>query len=126
MNFAPARPRRRTAENFVPMINVVFLLLIFFLMSASIAPPDPFDTSPPSSAADATPDPDTLYVGQTGQLSYEGQTDATALVALRHRDQDMPLTIRADAALPANTLAALLPKLATAGVRDTMLITGRP
>ncbi|MEM1152412.1 MAG: biopolymer transporter ExbD, partial [Pseudomonadota bacterium] len=33
-----APDRKRRAENYVPMINVVFLLLIFFLMTAQIAP----------------------------------------------------------------------------------------
>jgi len=37
-----ARPRhRRPLEPIVPMINVVFLLLIFFLMSAQIRTPRP-------------------------------------------------------------------------------------
>ena len=40
-------PKRRRTESIVPMINVVFLLLIFFLMSARIAPPDPFEVAPP-------------------------------------------------------------------------------
>ena len=49
MRFAPpgARPRR-PRESAVPMINIVFLLLIFFLMTATIAPPAPFAVTPPA------------------------------------------------------------------------------
>lgn len=49
MDFAPPK-RRPRAESIVPMINVVFLLLIFFLMTAQIAPPDPFEVAPPNCA----------------------------------------------------------------------------
>ncbi|MGR3522560.1 MAG: biopolymer transporter ExbD, partial [Paracoccus sp. (in: a-proteobacteria)] len=34
------------------MINVVFLLLIFFLLTAQIAPAPPFDVTPPDSRSD--------------------------------------------------------------------------
>ena len=54
MDFAPRRPARPARENIVPMINVVFLLLVFFVMTAQIAPPDPFDIAPPE-AGDAPP-----------------------------------------------------------------------
>ena len=33
--------RRPRGESIIPMINVVFLLLIFFLLTAQIAPADP-------------------------------------------------------------------------------------
>ncbi|NHX27772.1 biopolymer transporter ExbD, partial [Escherichia coli] len=44
----PQHPRRDRGENIVPMINVVFLLLIFFLMTAQIGPPAPIDVTPPA------------------------------------------------------------------------------
>jgi biopolymer transport protein ExbD len=127
MNFDPPRPRRQRGENIVPMINVVFLLLIFFLMTAQIAPPEPFEVSPPQSEAKGpAEDPDTLYVSQTGVLAYEGARGDAALAALSARDPAVPLTLRADAGLSAVSLAALLPKLAAAGVRETRLVTGAP
>ena len=51
----PDPPRRKPPESIVPMINVVFLLLIFFLMTAQIAPPDPFEINPPDSAQAGDP-----------------------------------------------------------------------
>lgn len=127
MNFSPLNHRRRRGENIVPMINVVFLLLIFFLMTAQIVPPAPFDVTPPrSTAADPAAEPDTLYLSATGALAYEGAFGEDALAALGARDSTVPLTLRADASLSAVTLATLLPKLAAAGVRETRLITGGP
>ena len=130
LDFSPATPPRRAAENIVPMINVVFLLLIFFLMSAQIAPPDPIDVTVPDSTSEAAPlDPNALYVGADGTLAYGGATGDAALVdrvaalaALSDHQGVLPL--RADAALPATQLAALLPKLAAAGVDGVELITG--
>ena len=45
-------PRRPRGESIIPMINVVFLLLIFFLLTAQIAPSTPFPLTPPDSASD--------------------------------------------------------------------------
>lgn len=123
MDFSPATPPRHTAENIVPMINVVFLLLIFFLMSAQIAPPDPIEVTVPDSTADAAPmDPNALYVGADGTLAYSGVTGDAALAALSGHDG--VLSLRADATLPAAKLTALLPRLAAAGVAGVELITG--
>ncbi|MFT7594707.1 MAG: biopolymer transport protein ExbD [Paracoccaceae bacterium] len=124
MQFSAPRPPRRTRENIVPMINVVFLLLIFFLMTAQIAPPDPFDVTPPGSTSDAPSDgPATLYIAADGTLAYQGARGAAVFAALALQDFSDPLQIRADAALKASDLARLLPKLAAAGITDLALVT---
>ncbi len=126
MDFGPA-PSRPPRENIVPMINVVFLLLIFFLMSAQIAPPDPFDIIPPEAAGADTPVPgDTLFVAADGAVSYAGETGDGAWAALVGHAPDTPLMIRADAGLQAQILAAMLPRLASLGLTDVSLITGAP
>jgi biopolymer transport protein ExbD len=107
------------------MINVVFLLLIFFLISAQITPPEPFEVTPPESRSDtAAVDPDTLYISASGTIGYVDAIGAAALDALSARTSDAPLNIRADAALKASVLAGLLPELAARGVRETRLIVG--
>lgn len=125
MTFGGSPRRRARGENIVPMINVVFLLLIFFLMTAQIVPPAPFDITPPqSSATDPAAEPDTLYISEAGVLAYEEMFGEEALAAIAARNTTSPLAVRADARLSAVTLATLLPKLAAAGVRETRLITG--
>ncbi|WP_322867174.1 biopolymer transporter ExbD [Aquicoccus sp. G2-2] len=42
----PRPVRRPRGEAILPMINVVFLLLIFFLMTAELAPPEPVAVAP--------------------------------------------------------------------------------
>lgn len=123
MQFALHTPRRRPSENIVPMINVVFLLLIFFLMSAQIAPPDPIEVALPISDATAPPAQEaTLFVAADGALAYGAARGDGVWTALQTHEG--VLSLRVDASFPANSLAALLPKLAAQGVTGVALVTG--
>ena len=125
MQFTPPRPRRRARENIVPMINVVFLLLIFFLMTAQIAPPDPFEIIPPASQSeDAAGAEAILHVAADGALAFGAVRGEAVFAALARLDRGTKLTIRADARLPARDLARLVAKLAAAGLSDLSLLTG--
>ena len=121
---APAEPR---AEAIVPMINVVFLLLIFFLMTATIAPPDPLDVVPPEAGADpADPTERVLHLGAEGAMAYgadRGEAALAAAIAGGAAGQGAGLTIRADGRLEGAVLARLLTRLAAAGVGDVQLVT---
>ncbi len=121
-----ARPRhRRPLEPIVPMINVVFLLLIFFLMSAQIAPPAPFDvTLPESGAGERAAPADTLYMDEGGRLAFNAVRGDAVLDALAARaTPDAALQIRADAGMEARALARLLPELAAHGVAKVEIVT---
>jgi len=125
MDFSPSFQKRPKAEPIVPMINVVFLLLIFFLMSAQITPPDPFDITPPQSGAqNDLRSQDTLYLSEDGEVWYNGAEGDAVWALIAARTDDSPLRIKADYAIPARILATTLPKLASAGVADTVLVVG--
>ncbi len=126
MDFSPLTRRRARAEPIVAMINIVFLLLIFFLMTAAIAPADPFEVLPPDAAGDAEAlPPEMLFIGPDGALAFEDARGDAVFSALRDRPLT-PLTIRADARLDAAVLAALLPRLAELGISDFDLVTVLP
>ncbi len=113
------RPRTRSRpETIVPMINVVFLLLIFFLMTAEIAPPAPFDVTPPQAGAETGAEAGAvLHLSADGRVAFGGAEGPAAWEALAARDAGAgPLTVRADAGLPAAELAALLRRLGEIGV----------
>lgn len=122
MNFAA--PRRKPArENVVPMINVVFLLLIFFLMSAQIAPPDPVEITPPLAEVTETPLPDDAqmaWLDAQGVLYLDGLRDADAIAALAGIAG--PVTLRVDAMLSAGDFAVILRQLGEAGISDVRLV----
>lgn len=124
MQFTRPR-RRRAAENIVPMINVVFLLLVFFLMTARIAPPDPLDVTPPVSDGGAAAEAaSVLYITADGGMAFGTFRGDAVFAALDARDRAAPLLIRADEKLPAQRIAKLLPRLAGMGFAKVALITG--
>lgn len=116
----PARKAPR--ESVVPMINVVFLLLIFFLMSAQIAPPDPVEITPPVAESD-TPlaeGAQMVWLDLEGVLHFDGLSGDAALARLA--ETTGAVTLRADAALPAAEFARVLRVLGEAGLRDVTLV----
>lgn len=130
-------PRRQSRENILPMINVVFLLLIFFLLSAELAPPEPFPVTPPDARTeDPTDGQLVLFMDQEGQLGFMGETgEDQSLTAFRAALAEFcdgapcdetnrpPVVLRADRAAPGAAVAALLPKLGEMGLRDVELVT---
>lgn len=135
MNFSDV-PRRPQAENMLPMINVVFLLLIFFLISAQLAPPEPFAVEPPVAGNEDEGEADlTLYLSAGGEIGYRDTVGEDALGALEAAraeicgeacDAGMPLILRADAAVSAAEVAALLPELGARGFAQVLLVTALP
>lgn len=121
-----ARRRRAPAEALVPMINVVFLLLIFFLMSATIAPPDPFDVTLPGASAQDSADhsgPVVLHVSADGEMAHGDLRGEAAFAALMSAGDGRPDTVvlRADEGLDGAVFAGILARLAAAGVGDVDL-----
>lgn len=115
--------RRNRGEPIIPMINVVFLLLIFFLLSASIAPPEPLPVDPPD--ADGQP-PEQIFapllVSASGELAYADAQgdDVWPLLARRDPVADMP--VRADAGVAAAQLVAILARLAATTPAPVVLV----
>ena len=116
-------PRRASREPVVPMINVVFLLLIFFLMTAQIQPPAPFDVELPTAEGADKIGETALYINETGDIAFEDTrgTDALSLAAMTAGDA--PLRIHADANLAGTSLARVLAQLSLLGVRDVEIVT---
>lgn len=116
----PAPERRDRGEPIAPLINVVFLLLIFFLISATIAAPDPIEVTPPQSASpDDLPRQNALLIDAAGDLAY-GELRGEAVFA-RIAGQDA-LTVKADARAPAARLVEILGKLRANGIADVELV----
>lgn len=125
MNFSPP-PRRTPREAIVPMINVVFLLLIFFLMTARIAPPDPFGARPPRAAEGGEPEgARVLHIAADGRMALGELTGAAALDALS-KPGDGPVRVRADGKLAAAELARILREIASRGAGPAELTVIRP
>lgn len=129
MDFAEP-PRKEPVESVVPMINVVFLLLVFFLMSATLAPPDPVEATPPTSEqAEASAEARAaLTIAADGVVAYRDLRGAAAIAAAaeaRDATAATPFQIRADAQAPAKRLAQTVAALGGLGVDRVAIVTLR-
>jgi len=126
MLLPPPKPRPR-AESIVPMINVVFLLLIFFLMTAHIAPPDPFEVVLPTAAPEEKArGPVTLYFSAEGVAGFQDKRGNDAIAAVQQAISEAGetgLLLRADAGVEATKLATLIRQLKEAGMTEITLLT---
>lgn len=118
----PTTPKHK--ESVLPMINVVFLLLIFFLMTAQIAPPEPMEVESP--VADLSTDPEeapVLFIAADGAMAFEDVRGDAALVALAARAEAQPvLRLKLDAALPGAVLAKRMQQFAAMGFAKIEII----
>ncbi len=120
--------RRPRGESIVPMINVVFLLLIFFLMTSRLAAPEPFEVTPPEADLETEAQSEAIFhVDAAGRMHFDGSEGDAALARLAAVSAEtQTLQLRADAKLEAKALAGLLKKLAEAGLSRAELVVGAP
>ncbi|MFO7854323.1 MAG: biopolymer transporter ExbD [Paracoccaceae bacterium] len=127
------RARRRTGgtgdEGVLPLINVVFLLLVFFMVAGRLTSADPFDIRPTRSTLEgpAPEDEPIVQVAADGRMALDGQPmQADALVdavAARIAEGGVPkLRIKADAGTDTLALVALLTRLRAAGAAEARLM----
>lgn len=125
----PRRSRTTDDDRVLPLINVVFLLLIFFMLAGHLSASDPFKIDPPTSISQGEPGEEDVLVliGPAGQLAVNGtETDEKGLSAAVTAGLDAaPAVVRlkADGAAPAETLVAVMERLREAGVLKVRLLT---
>lgn len=129
MKLASTRENRPT-DNILPMINIVFLLLIFFMLAGALQSADIFEIDPLSSArgSDDQPDPATILVSADGRLglgSQElGQDALLQEIARRMADNpEMTVRVKADEDAPAVEFVRLMEGLRGIGVKELKLLT---
>ncbi len=126
-------PKSRSAsddEKLMPLINVVFLLLIFFMLAGHITKFEPFVTNPPESASDAMAydDENIVYVGADGQLALNGNimSPEALIQALEQGSAVHAVHIKADGQVESSRVIDLMERLRRIGVQQINLLTVRP
>lgn len=116
-------------ERLIPMINLVFLILTFFLIAGTIRAADPLEVEPASARSAGAVDPrdPVLYVDAAGSIAFAGErVSLDEVVGLIKRalegDPDATLQIKADRATKAHVVLPLLARLQVAGVSSVQLI----
>ncbi len=117
-------PPRRTRDSTIALINVVFLMLIFFLIAGTIAPPlDPDLELVDTSGLEGREPPDALILHKDGTLSFRGRpTDPVAYMA---GHETGPVRIVPDRAAGGPRLIEVTGALRRLGAPAVILVTER-
>lgn len=122
---AKQRPQR---EPTIALINIVFLMLVFFLVAGTLAQPlDPKLVLVQTKNLEGRAPPDALIVYPDGRITHLGieQLDAASFLAGLSADQRAVVRILPDHALPAQKLVKLTRELCAAGAQKVLLVTQR-
>lgn len=131
----PRMQRRDTGDdNVIPLINIVFLMLIFFMVAGQVAKSDAVRTDPPESINDTRlGDLDSLAILVTGEgavyiadrpVEKRDIRSAIERILPEYKDPDtLSVRIKVDADLPVTELRSVLREVRAAGLVRVSLIT---
>lgn len=115
----------------IPLINIVFLLLIFFVVAGTIRPFEIIQIDPPEMS-------DTEYMPENAIVILLGRHDALLVneepvlladlgahleMITAERRGKIPVTLKMEADLPARSMIRIFEQLVIAGVSDIALVT---
>jgi len=114
-------------EPMLPLINIVFLLLIFFMIAGSLQKLGPFEVDPPASqTAEGQPeDTIVLWFGSNGEIGIDDLTGGLdRLSSMLPADYiGRPVEIRADREVEGARVVSLLARLQELGIEKVQLMT---
>lgn len=114
-------------EPMLPLINIVFLLLIFFIIAGSLQKLGPFEVDPPASqTAEGQPeDTIVLWFSNTGEIGIDDLTGGfDRLSSMLPADYiGRPVEIRADREVEGAKVVSLLARLQELGIEKVQLMT---
>ncbi|MEQ8480584.1 MAG: biopolymer transporter ExbD [Hoeflea sp.] len=124
-------PAGKKQESTIALINVVFLMLIFFLVAGSLAPPgDPDVRFISTERSSAAAPPDMLFVASGGQTSWRGEpVEITRALPVWSEEfgegSGRAFRIAADEGLLATDLVDLVARLRAGGIGEIVLVAER-
>ena len=127
----PSPPRQEALEPVIPLINVVFLLLVFFMLSGEISRHGQIEVNPPQSGTEtgeAVPSGLVVQIRRDGAVILNEVPVPLAALPARARSLQAAgdgeaWLIFADGEATAGTLRQVRDHLREAGVREVRLIT---
>ena len=133
MNFRARRVQTATVE-ITPLIDVVFILLIFYMVTSTFVSTSRLDISLPESTATTSPQPpDSLevYVSANGEFSINGSSPEVttkeavlkSLSAVVKSDEDPLVLIHADADSRHQAVVYVLTALAELNLKQVHLVS---
>ena len=115
------------------MINIVFLLLIFFMLAGALRTADFYEIDPLTSQSEAAAGPMSavVLVDRQGRLAFEGaaideEELKSAVAAQVARTAGLTLQLKADGGVSTARVVQLIELLRSAGVERLLLLTLEP
>lgn len=127
MTLRQPTPRARP-EPTIALINIVFLMLIFFMIAGTLAPPlDDHVALVSTENLDGRAPPDAAVLTSDGALQYGGAPTSPQDIIARAQTDGGQTDVRivADRAVPANVLMDHVATLRAAGATSVWIITER-
>lgn len=129
----PAPEHGPEQDNLLPLINIVFLLLIFFMLTGALHAIDYFELRPPTSASEAAAQDDfpVVLVNSAGELAIDNvavdETDLQLKIldTLAERP-DVVVRLKADGQVDAVRVVEVMELLEAVGVQLVILLTLEP
>lgn len=124
-----APPTRQLEDGILPMINVVFLLLIYFMLTGQLSALDPFEVTPPDTISQGSPVSEEmlLLVGQYGRVAMDGvdvaREDLPGVLSARLRSNpNTKIRVKADGRTEAVRVVEIMGIVRQAGASSLQLL----
>ncbi len=129
MRFDPPRPKNQD-DRILPLIDVVLMLLIFFMLSGKLSVTDPVKADPPQSASELKAEQREFIIilGADGRLALNGEVVAedalkAAVQAGLASEQPAQVWLKADGQANSVKVIEVMDMLKEAGVERLKLLT---
>jgi len=130
MKIKPPTESHRSELSVVPLVNVVFLLLIFFMLVGRLATPEPLDVQPPRSTSGKENIGQSVKILLTRDGRIAMDQDVVSHARLRERAArildrrpNATFQLKADGRVDAVAMIRLMEQLRAAGVERLSLLT---
>lgn len=130
MNILEKRIRKKRLPNLVPLINIVFLLLIFFMLSGTLSKKDLFEVDPPLSytGSNAESPEMTILIRDDNKISLDDKIiplnnlEAYLTSSLKNKSIEEVL-IKADGNASSGTLSKVIRMIRNTGIKRAAIVT---
>ncbi|VAW94955.1 hypothetical protein MNBD_GAMMA23-1883 [hydrothermal vent metagenome] len=124
------RARIHSHLDIAPLIDIVFLLLVFFMLTSTFMVPEAIELELPESKSATVTDitPIVVSLNQTGELALNGKTISLeklkpTIMPLIKLDVDAAITLKTDARTEVQLLLKVMDEIRAAGGTNVALAT---
>ena len=130
MNIFYKKTNKNRLPNLVPLINIVFLLLIFFMLSGTLAKTDLFEVSPPESNTSSSAEAPELVIliSHDSKIALDNQSInindlETILAKILETTNIEEILIKADGNAKSGILSKVIKHIRNAGIKRAAIVT---